>query len=110
MAEIGRIIASPFSTDGAYDQFAQAVRDLIPFDRITITSCDSEGYTNANLYVRGTTVTDWEQGCLQFSIAGRYGSIRALGLDAELDTEHDGERTRWMLPELGLHEVVVLSL
>lgn len=47
---------------------------------------------------------------LQFSIAGQYGSIQALGLDAELGAEHDGDRTRWMLPELGLYEVVVLSL
>jgi len=47
---------------------------------------------------------------LSFSVAGRYGRVRALGLDAELDLEPAGERTQWVLPKLGLYEVVVLEV
>jgi hypothetical protein len=47
---------------------------------------------------------------LQFSIEGRYGAIQALGQNAELGAEYDGERTRWTLPELGLYEAVVLTV
>ena len=61
MAEIARIIASPFSTDGVYDQFAGVVQNLIPFDRIAITSCDNEGKF-VDLHVWGTEVTDWAKG------------------------------------------------
>ena len=62
MAEIGRIISSPISNDGVYERFARAVQDLIPFDRIAITSCDNEGESIVDLHVWGTAVTDWAEG------------------------------------------------
>ncbi|MCH7870867.1 MAG: GAF domain-containing protein [Planctomycetes bacterium] len=62
MAEIGRIIASPLSMDGVYDRFEQAVQNLIPFDRITITSSANESESNVILYSRGTAVSNWAQG------------------------------------------------
>lgn len=61
MAKIGRIIASPFSTDGVYDEFADIVQSLIPFDRIGLTSCDNEGKF-VDLHVWGTAVTEWAKG------------------------------------------------
>jgi GAF domain-containing protein len=64
MAKIGRIIASPFSTEGVYDEFARAVQSLIPFDRIAITSCDTQGSSIFDLHVWGTPVADWAEGDL----------------------------------------------
>ena len=36
MAEIGRIISSTLNIEEVYERFAEKVRKLIPFDRITV--------------------------------------------------------------------------
>ena len=45
MAELGRIITSSLHIDGIYEQFAGAVRRVVPFDRLTIGIINAEQNT-----------------------------------------------------------------
>ncbi len=53
MAEIGRIISSTLEIDEVYDGFAEAVRHLIDFDRISISIIDAEHHTATVAYAIG---------------------------------------------------------
>lgn len=65
MAKIGRIIASPFSDEDVYWQFADAVQTLVPFDRIAVTGLDFSANHSSSKYVLGTSVSGWEQGAVK---------------------------------------------
>lgn len=56
IAEIGRIITSALDIEEAYDFFAEQVRILIPFDRITIGIIDLEANTLTHSYIRGPDI------------------------------------------------------
>ena len=56
MAEIGRIISSTLNIEEVYDPFAEAVKKLIPFDRIVINTINIEKDTISNVYMAGKEV------------------------------------------------------
>jgi PAS domain S-box-containing protein len=56
MAEIGRIISSTLNIDDVYERFAEKVRNLIPFDRISINIINPENKTATMAYVTGVEV------------------------------------------------------
>ncbi len=56
MAEIGRIISSTLNIDDVYERFAEKVRDLIPFDRITIRTINPKNNTVTVAYISGVDV------------------------------------------------------
>jgi len=56
MAEIGQIISSTLDIDAVYEDFAQAVANLIPFDRISINIISPEKNTFTTTYVTGLEV------------------------------------------------------
>jgi len=59
MAEIGRIISSTLDIEEVYEGFAEEVRKLIPFDRISVNAInDIEDRTFTILYVWGRIITD----------------------------------------------------
>jgi len=62
LAEIGRIIGSTLDIDQVYEAFASEVRNLIPFDRITITTVDSERGTRMHIYTSGYEVPNRPRG------------------------------------------------
>lgn len=68
LADIGRIISSSPNINDVYEQFAEEVRKLIPFDRIAIALVDSNTTTIAP-YVTGINVPDRLQGGV-ISLAG----------------------------------------
>jgi hypothetical protein len=53
MAEIGRIISSTLDIDKVYDGFAEAVRHLIDFDRVSISIIDAQHHTATVAYAMG---------------------------------------------------------
>ncbi len=53
IAEIGRIISSSLNIDQVYERFANEVRKLIPFDRISINFINLEDRTSTVLYSSG---------------------------------------------------------
>jgi PAS domain S-box-containing protein len=56
MAEIGRVISSTLNIDEVYERFAEKVRNLIPFDRITISIISQQKNTATMAYVTGVEV------------------------------------------------------
>jgi len=62
MAEIGRIINSTLNIEEVYERFAEKVREIIPFDRISITTINLEDHTTKIAYVFGVEVPDRNPG------------------------------------------------
>ena len=62
LAKIGRIINSSLVIHDVYQLFAIEVRELIPFDRITISEVDLDAGTITPIYVAGFEVEDWKEG------------------------------------------------
>jgi len=56
VAEIGRIISSTPNIEEVYERFAQEVRKLIPIDRITLSSINSDGNSATITYTWGSGV------------------------------------------------------
>jgi len=61
-AEIGRIISSTLDIDEVYNGFAEAVRHLIDFDRISIAIIDSEHQRVKVAYATGADLIDRKPG------------------------------------------------
>ena len=57
VAEIGRIISSTLNIDEIYERFAQEVKKLIEFDRISINHINPKENTSIILFTWGTTVS-----------------------------------------------------
>jgi PAS domain S-box-containing protein len=62
MAEIGRIISSTLNINDVYERFAEKVRELIPFDRITIHIVNLRDNTLSVAYVTGLDVAHHDKG------------------------------------------------
>ncbi len=62
VARIGQIISSTLDIDLVYARFAEEVRRLIPFDRVTISVVDMERNTLSVAYVSGTDVPERRRG------------------------------------------------
>ena len=62
LAEIGRVISSSTDINTAYDGFANEVRGLIPFDRITIDLHDAKRDTFSLAYMAGLDVPNRRHG------------------------------------------------
>jgi PAS domain S-box-containing protein len=62
VAEIGRIISSTLNIEEVYERFAEEVRKLIQFDRITINNINPEENTFVVLYNVGLHMADREIG------------------------------------------------
>ncbi|MBM4332203.1 MAG: GAF domain-containing protein [Deltaproteobacteria bacterium] len=56
VAEVGRIISSTLEIERVYELFAEEVRKVIPFDRISITVIDHEKGAFHNAYILGPDI------------------------------------------------------
>ena len=72
IAEIGRIISSTLDIEEVYDQFAEEVHKLIPFDRIGINVINPQDQSITIAYVSGHDIPDRRKGD-RFSLAGSLG-------------------------------------
>ncbi|MBM4349755.1 MAG: PAS domain S-box protein [Deltaproteobacteria bacterium] len=68
IARIGQIISSTLDIDEVYSLFAEEVRKLIPFDRISVAIINSEAQTVTMAYAWGNEVDGRNQGDV-FSLA-----------------------------------------
>ncbi len=59
IAEIGQIISSTLKIDDVYERFAEEVRKLIPFERISIHTINSKDQTFSVPYNAGIDVEGW---------------------------------------------------
>ncbi len=62
LAEIGRVICSTMDIDEVYDRFAAEARQLIPFDRVTVSLCDTRAKLITLAYVSGADLSNYKQG------------------------------------------------
>ncbi|HUJ90505.1 MAG TPA: PAS domain S-box protein [Syntrophorhabdales bacterium] len=69
IAEIGRIISSSLDIEEIYGRFAEAVRKLIPFDRILVNLVNQQEGTLTTAYTAGMEMTDRKKGVV-FPIVG----------------------------------------
>ncbi len=58
VAEIGRIISSTLDIEEVYEGFAQEVKKIIPFDRISVNMINADDYTNIMTLVSGISIQD----------------------------------------------------
>ncbi len=69
MSEIGRILSSTLNIEEVYDQFADEVKKILPFDRIAINLVDFSLQTVISKYVAGLPVAGRRAGD-HFDLAG----------------------------------------
>lgn len=62
LARIGRIISSSLKVEDVYEPFADAMRQLIPFERIVITRAEPDRGIFTTAYVRGGEVAERRPG------------------------------------------------
>ena len=65
LGEIGRIINSSFDIEEVYDQFAEQVQRILPFDRLAIGVLGSDGDGFTISHVTGTEVAGLEAGTVR---------------------------------------------
>ncbi len=69
IAELGRIISSTLNIEEVYERFAGKVREVIPFDRIAISSANLKDHTRCIRYVSGDAFWGYRVG-EDFPLAG----------------------------------------
>jgi two-component system cell cycle sensor histidine kinase/response regulator CckA len=62
MAEIGRIISSTLNIEEVYERFAQEVRKVIPFDRVSVNTMDPDRTSITVAYTFGVEIGDYPAG------------------------------------------------
>ena len=90
IAEIGRIISSTLNIDEIYERFAQEVKKLIEFDRISINHINPKENTSTILFTWGTTVSG-RQSREFFPVAGS-ATGEVLKARASLIIQPDDEK------------------
>jgi signal transduction histidine kinase/CheY-like chemotaxis protein len=95
LAEISRIIGSSLDIDEVYEHFADQLRLLIPFDRLSISIPDAERRFNTLSYLSGIEVGDQKVG-FRFPLEGTLvqetltsrSSVLIQGVDRGYLAEH----------------------
>ncbi|MGZ3590676.1 MAG: PAS domain S-box protein, partial [Thermodesulfobacteriota bacterium] len=64
MAEIGRIVSSTLNIEEVYERFAEEVRKLIPFDRISVNRINPDRASVTIAYAFGIKIRDTQEGTL----------------------------------------------
>jgi PAS domain S-box-containing protein len=115
MAEIGRIISSTLKIEEVYERFAEEVRKLISFDRITIRTIDPKDNTVTIAYISGIAVRNHQIGYtspLSHSVAEECARIQS-GLLLQPES-FDEVKTRFpnLLPsfQAGLQSMMFIPL
>jgi PAS domain S-box-containing protein len=62
VAEIGRIISSTLNIEEVYERFAEKVRKILPFDRVSVNTMDPGLTSIAIAYTFGVKIGDSEEG------------------------------------------------
>jgi len=64
MAEIGRIVSSTLNIEEVYGRFAEEVRKVIPFDRVSVNTMNPDRASITITYVSGVKIRDAQEGTL----------------------------------------------
>ncbi len=81
LAEISRIISSTLETEEVYEKFAEEVRKLIPFDRLSVHVIEPVAKMTLVAYIAGLPVAARNKGDL-FPLAGSFNEAVIQAKDA----------------------------
>ena len=98
LAEIGRIVSSSLDTGEVFDEFAEQVRTMIPFDRISVSLVDPGQGTIRGGHVVGLNVPGWQAGYVQPLERTAVGSVATTG-ESMLVSEKDYESLARRFPD-----------
>ena len=93
IAEIGRIVSSSLNVEEVYHRFVEAVRRLIPFDRISIASYDSGSNTFTRDFIADVEVPGRLNGDVTESLGTINGQAAQSGVGMRLQGETQEELT-----------------
>ena len=91
IAKIGQIISSTLDIDEVYSLFAEEVRKLIPFDRISVATINSEAQTVTMAYTWGNEVDGRNQGDVFPLAHSIYEELVATRSGLLIHTEDENE-------------------
>ena len=99
VAEIGQIISSTLNIEEVYERFAEEVRKVLPFDRVSVNTMDPDLTSITITYTFGVKIGDSEEGIRIY-----YGKL-SLRRNCQQTIKHshpDGGRKRvsWVLSQL----------
>jgi len=115
VAMVGRIISSTLEIDKVYDFFAEEVRKLMPFNRISINIIDPEGGTFSPAYMLGDEVSDRKSGDV-VPLAGSFTEEITRTRSSQLIQADDKEELANRFPallssfEVGLRSFMAVPL
>jgi PAS domain S-box-containing protein len=115
MAEIGRVISSSLDIDEVYNQLGATIRQLIPFDRLTLTTATSAGDSSSPTWIIGTDVPGRRSGDI-FPLPGSLaGKVRVTKEPVLLEGDLDSglaQRFPGLIPNLhaGLRSFLAVPL
>ena len=89
MAEIGRIISSTLNIEEVYERFAEEVRKLIPFDRVSVNTINPDGASVTVAYAFGIKIRDAQEGTVFTMESPFYGDIVSRRLSVLIQTEDE---------------------
>jgi two-component sensor histidine kinase len=101
MAEIGRIVTSTLKIEEIYERFSEKVRQIIPFDRITINRNNFTENILSIQYTAGIDIPDRKCGDsfpFHGSVNERVASTRSGVINQVADEDEIGERFPPLLP------------
>ena len=115
LAEVGRIMGLSLDPDEVYELFAERVRELIPFDRLIITTVDLEESVATVSYVTGTPVASRKPGDvipLEGTLTGEVVSKGSSVLVQGVTRDHIEVHLPRLLPDYdsGARSIVGLPL
>jgi diguanylate cyclase (GGDEF)-like protein len=91
IAEIGRIISSTLNLEAVYERFAEEVKKLIPFERLTINVIDYANSRITTAYVAGTELSHRSRG----GVAPLAGTITEEAMRTQKSLLIQGEEIQW---------------
>ncbi|MCI0439954.1 MAG: GAF domain-containing protein, partial [Chloroflexi bacterium] len=101
LVEIGRIISSSLDINDVYERFAEQVRRLIPFDRMTLNLADISSNTIINAYVAGADIPERRSGFVMPMDGTFMGHIATSGASIFVNaSEPDGSDALERFPGL----------
>jgi two-component system cell cycle sensor histidine kinase/response regulator CckA len=91
VAEIGRIISSTLNIEEVYERFAEKVRKILPFDRVSVNTMDPGLTSIAIAYTFGVKIGDSEEGIHITMESSVYEDIVNRRSSILIQTENESE-------------------
>jgi two-component system cell cycle sensor histidine kinase/response regulator CckA len=89
MAEIGRIVSSTLKIEEVYERFAEEVRKLIPFDRVSVNTINPDRASVTIAYTFGIKIRDAQEGTLITMESPFYEDIVSRRSSVLIQTEDE---------------------